>query len=137
MDMIGYVAWNPSKEQYLTANMEWTRYVKDARILYTNKDAMTAIEALGVRGLRVLEKFISIDTITHKIHVSGYEWLTKHVDPDMIQKLGGVVNGGKRMVAYFPEFEIRYDEGDAYFTVSGANQDEFKNIIKEKLNNHE
>lgn len=55
----------------------------------------------------------------------------------MIQKLGGVVNGGKRMVAYFPEFEIRYDEGDAYFTVSGANQDEFKNIIKEKLNNHE
>lgn len=56
MDMIGYVAWNPSKEQYLTANMEWTRYVKDARIFDTNKDAMTAIEALGVRGLRVLEK---------------------------------------------------------------------------------
>lgn len=63
--------------------------------------------------------------------------MTKHVDPVMIQKLGGVVNGGKRMVAYLPEFEIRYDEGDAYFTVSGANQDEFKNIIKEKLNNHE
>lgn len=63
--------------------------------------------------------------------------VSKHVDPVMIQKLGGVVNGGKRMVAYFPEFEIRYDEGDAYFTVSGANQDEFKNIIKEKLNNHE
>lgn len=37
MDMIGYVAWNPSKEQYLTANMEWTRYVKDARIFYTNR----------------------------------------------------------------------------------------------------
>lgn len=63
--------------------------------------------------------------------------LTKHVDHAMIQKLGGVVNGGKRMDAYFPEFEIRYDDGDAYFTVSGANQDEFKNIIKEKLNNHE
>lgn len=74
MDMIGYVVWNPSKEQYLTANLEWTRHVKDARIFDTNKDAMTAIEALGVRGLRVLEKFIRIDTLTHKIHVSGYEW---------------------------------------------------------------
>lgn len=98
---------------------------------------MTAIESTGIRGLRVLEKFIRIDTLTHKIQVSGYEWLTKNADPAKIHELGGVVNGGKRMVAYFPEFEIRYDEGDAYFTVSGANQDEFKNIIKEKLNNHE
>lgn len=138
MDMIGYVVWNPSKEHYLSANLEWTRYVKDARIFDTNKDAMTAIEAMGVRGLRVLEKFIRIDTLTHKIHVNDYKWLTKEADPAKIQELGGTVrSGGKYLIVEFPEFEIRYDDGDAYFTVSGANQDEFKNIIKEKLNNHE
>nr|DAV42662.1 MAG TPA: hypothetical protein [Caudoviricetes sp.] len=136
--MIGYVVWNPSKEHYLSANLEWTRYVKDARIFDTNKDAMTAIEAMGVRGLRVLEKFIRIDTLTHKIHVNDYKWLTKEADPAKIQELGGTVrSGGKYLIVEFPEFEIRYDDGDAYFTVSGANQDEFKNIIKEKLNNHE
>lgn len=138
MDMIGYVVWNPSKEHYLTANLEWTRHVKDARIFDTNKDAMTAIEALGVRGLRVLEKFIRIDTLTHKIHVNGYEWLTKEADPAKIYELGGTVrSGGRYLIVEFPEFEIRYEEGDAYFSISGANQDEFKNIIKGILKHHE
>ena len=137
MDMIGYVVWNPSKEQYLTANMEWTRYVKDAHIFDTNKDTMTAIEALGVRGLRVLEKFIRIDTLTHKIHVSGYEWLTKHVDPAMIQKLGGVVNGGKRMVAYFPSLRFATMKMTHTSPCRARIRTNSKNIIKEKLNNHE
>lgn len=64
---------------------------------------------------------------TFRQNTVSYPDLTSEAaERNIISMGGGVVNGGKRMVAYFPEFEIRYDEGDAYFTVSGANQDEFK-----------
>lgn len=136
MDTIGYVIWNPAKEVYLTDTLVWSRYVKDAAFYDDHKSAMRELENHD-RGLRILEKFIRIDTVTHRIHVSGYEWLTKHVDPFNIAELGGTVNGGRIASIFFPEFEIRYTEGDPYFTISGASEDDFKRIIKEKLKNHE
>ena len=136
MDMIGYVIWNPAKEVYLTDTLDWSRYVKDAAFYENHKSAMRELENHD-KGLRILEKFIRIDTITHHIHVSGYEWLTTHVDPVKIAELGGTVNGGRNVTIFFPEFEIRCTEGEPYFTISGASEDDFKRIIKEKLENHE
>lgn len=137
MDIFGYVVWNPEKETYLTDRLGWTHHIKDAAIFENHKSAMLEIKGHGIEGLRVLEKFFRIETVTHKIPYGGYEWLTKDADPVKIEKLGGKMSGGRNIIITFPEFEIRYYHGDGYFSVSGASVKDFENIIKEKLKDHE
>lgn len=137
MDFIGYVVWNPEKETYLTDRLGWTHHVRDAAVFEKHKSALLEIKGLGIDGLRVLEKFFRIDTITHKIPYGGYEWLTKDADPTNIEKLGGKLSGTQNIIVEFPEFEIRFYQGDSYFTVSGASVEDFKSIMKEKLKDHE
>lgn len=137
MDFIGYVVWNPEKETYLTVRHEWAHRVQHAAVFEKHANAMRAIKDIGISGLRVLEKFFRIDTLTHKIPYGGYEWLTKDVDPIKIEKLGGKLSGTRNIIVEFPEFEIRFYQGDSYFTVSGASVEDFTSIIKEKLKDHE
>ena len=40
-------------------------------------------------------------------------------------------------IVEFPEFEIRFYQGDSYFTISGTSVEDFKSIMKEKLKDHE
>lgn len=137
MDFIGYVVWNPEKETYLTVRHEWAHRVQHAAVFEKHANAMRAIKDTGISGLRVLEKFFRIDTLTHKIPYGGYEWLTKDVDPIKIEKLSGKLSGTRNIIVEFPEFEIRFYQGDSYFTVSGASVEDFTSIMKEKLKDHE
>ena len=63
--------------------------------------------------------------------------MTKDADPVKIEKLGGEMSGTRNIIVEFPEFEIRFYQGDSYFTVSGASVEDFKSIINEKLKYHE
>ncbi len=47
------------------------------------------------------------------------------------------MSGTRNIIVEFPEFEIRFYQGDSYFTVSGASVEDFKSIINEKLKYHE
>lgn len=137
MDFIGYVVWNPEKETYLAVRHEWTHRVQLAAVFEKHANAMRAIKDTGISGLRVLEKFFRIDTLTHKIPYGGYDWLTKDADPIKIEKLGGKLSGTRNIIVEFPEFEIRFYQGDSHFTVSGASVEDFTSIMKEKLKDHE
>ena len=137
MDHIGYVVWNPEKETYLTVRHEWVHMVQHAAVFEKHANAMRAIKDTGISGLRVLEKFFRVDTITHKIPYGGYEWLTKDADPSKIEKLGGKMSGSLNIIVEFPEFETRFYQGDTHFIVSGASVEDFTSIMKEKLKDHE
>lgn len=137
MDFIGYVVWNPEKETYLTNRLGWTHHVKDAAAFEKHKAPCLRLRVSASMAVRVLEKFFRIDTITNKIPYGGYEWLTKDADPVKIDRLGGKLSGTRNIIVEFPEFEIRFHQGDSYFTVSGASVEDFKSIMKEKLKDHE
>lgn len=137
MGMNCFIVWNPRKEEYLTHDFEWSRFVTDSALFPDHGSAMWKIRDLGIDGLRVKEKWVCFDPVSHRVHVGGYEWLTKTPDFDKIKRLGGVVFGTKHLVIRFPEFEIRYFAGENFFSVEGAPEEVFKKIIEEKLNNHE